>query len=166
MRDPEVLRAVCYEDKRPPRPSEPEIQRGLNDAMWNLMQACWETEPRERPDMIQVVAHFTSNSSVQILTTKRDIFDPLSKRKIHSPEDGESSSSSRGILEFTNMYRHFDRVPLLDIHMQWLSQVCKDGRVNAANLCELLKSTKPADINRKNIKVSLDVELMIIYYLG
>lgn len=151
LQDMEILRAVGFEDRRPPRPSKPATLRGLDDAMWDLIQACWRTKPTERPDMIQIVTHFTSDLLVQQSTIKT--FDPLSKRQIPSSEDAELPSNLNGISEYVNIYRYSNRMPLLEI--QWLSQVCKDGRVNAVNLHEALKFAKPADVNEGYIKASV-----------
>ncbi len=108
LKDGEIIRAVGFDDRRPPRPSEPAIQRGLDDAMWNLMQACWKTNPEERPNMMQVGTRFTSDSSVQESIVKPDFFDPLSKRKICSSDDAELPSDSKGISGFVNMYKYSD----------------------------------------------------------
>ncbi len=100
--------AVCIEDKRPPRPSEPATQRGLDNSMWSLMQACWKTEPSERPDMSQVIAHFKSNSLMQKSIIKPDFFDPLSRRKIPSSDDADLPSDLKGMSEFVNPYIYSD----------------------------------------------------------
>lgn len=77
--------------------------------MWNLIQACWKTEPTERPDMFQVVTHFTSDPSWQKSLIKPDFFDPLSNRRIPS-SDFKYKSKLGGHLPHSN---NFGRVPAL-----------------------------------------------------
>lgn len=49
--------------------------------------------------------------------------------------------------------------------MQWLSEVCKDGQVNAVNLNELTGSAKPADLHQEYIKVGFCPEVISIHLL-
>ena len=46
---------VVMHDRRPPRPPEPALQRGLNDKMWDLMQLCWDGSPDRRPTVDAIV---------------------------------------------------------------------------------------------------------------
>ncbi len=55
LRDGQVIVEVLINKNRPSRPPEPAMQRGLDDEMWNLMTACWRTQPRERPGMVSIV---------------------------------------------------------------------------------------------------------------
>jgi len=42
--------------ERPQRPVDSVIvDRGLDDALWNLLASCWVGEPRERPDIRRVL---------------------------------------------------------------------------------------------------------------
>ncbi|TDL17031.1 kinase-like protein [Rickenella mellea] len=54
LRDGQVLTAVVLQDLRPPRPFEA-MEIGLDDAVWKLMQDCWQSKPKSRPDMKDVV---------------------------------------------------------------------------------------------------------------
>ena len=55
-RTPEVLIRMQSGD-RPPRPTDPAVvERGLNDAMWNLLTRCWSSIPQMRPSVQQVLA--------------------------------------------------------------------------------------------------------------
>ncbi len=45
--------AVGSNDNRPPRP-ESTIAGDLDDAMWDLIQDCWKTEPKDRPEITRI----------------------------------------------------------------------------------------------------------------
>lgn len=55
LRDGPVLVEVVIHNRRPPRPSEPAMQRGLDDNMWKLMQDCWANSPTDRPRIDGIV---------------------------------------------------------------------------------------------------------------
>lgn len=42
-------------NKRPPRPEQPAIKYGLDDAMWKLINDCWNAIPDERPNMKAII---------------------------------------------------------------------------------------------------------------
>lgn len=44
---------VGFKDNRPPRP-ESTIAGDLDDAMWDLIQDCWKTEPKDRPEITEI----------------------------------------------------------------------------------------------------------------
>jgi hypothetical protein len=46
--------AWVMQKKRPNRPTANMGRTFLNE-LWNLVEACWEQEPSERPDMVDVV---------------------------------------------------------------------------------------------------------------
>lgn len=55
LSDGAVVVQVVVHDKRPPRPSEPTTQRGLNDYWWITMQMCWLRTPANRPEMPVII---------------------------------------------------------------------------------------------------------------
>ncbi len=48
-----IVAEVVFNNKRPPRP-ESTIAGDLDDAMWDLIQDCWKTEPKDRPEMTRI----------------------------------------------------------------------------------------------------------------
>lgn len=55
-RTPEVLIRMQNGD-RPRRPTNPEVPlRGLDDAMWALLQECWQEDPAHRPTIVDILA--------------------------------------------------------------------------------------------------------------
>ena len=44
---------VADQLKRGMRPSKPEVW--MTDALWELMEQCWDAEPHNRPDVTQVL---------------------------------------------------------------------------------------------------------------
>ena len=60
-----------------PLPTRPEHAntRGLSDAMWNLMNQCWERDPKSRPSMSNILA---------LLVSYHQAYDPviLHRRRI------------------------------------------------------------------------------------
>lgn len=55
-RTPEVLIRMQNGD-RPHRPTNPEVPlRGLDDAMWALLQECWQEDPTHRPTIVDILA--------------------------------------------------------------------------------------------------------------
>lgn len=54
-RSPLVLKALMT-GERPRRPEDPMyVARGLDDAMWALLQRCWREEPEQRPTIDEVL---------------------------------------------------------------------------------------------------------------
>jgi Protein tyrosine and serine/threonine kinase len=48
--------SVLMQGNRPSRPSDAfSAMRGLNDAMWDLVEACWSQEAENRPDIDHIV---------------------------------------------------------------------------------------------------------------
>jgi len=48
-----IIMEIGLKDNRPPRP-ESTIAGDLDDTMWDLIQDCWRTEPKDRPEMTTV----------------------------------------------------------------------------------------------------------------
>lgn len=48
-----VVVEVAVRDNRPPRP-DPTIAGDLDDAMWSLIQDCWKTESKDRPEITSI----------------------------------------------------------------------------------------------------------------
>jgi hypothetical protein len=52
-----LFESVVRQGTRLPRPHQRiVIQRGLNDALWDLIQLCWSQEPHRRPTVANVVS--------------------------------------------------------------------------------------------------------------
>lgn len=58
-----------YGDRRPARPDGIACQRGLSDFIWDIMEACWRTDPSERPGMEDVSLQLNEWSLTQKLLT-------------------------------------------------------------------------------------------------
>ncbi len=56
LRDGNVIIEVCILDNRPSRPGESALERGLSDSVWKIMEACWKTQPNDRPEMVTVLS--------------------------------------------------------------------------------------------------------------
>ncbi len=93
LRDGAVIMAIMIEDRRPQRPSEPATSRGLNDNIWDLMQACWKKERALRPNMTEVVKQIRANLAVY----QELVDDERSEEKY--PDHQNSDSSSDGELD-------------------------------------------------------------------
>lgn len=155
LRDPEILRLICIERKQPPRPSELATQRGLDDAVWDLMQACWKGEPEERPTMSQVITHLTPDPTWRkAMTNRLDFLDPLSGRRITSNDNDETSSSledhANTLADGIGISKSPSPMVSLEDQMQILSQICDNGQRNASILSEMLNSASPEDLHEKD----------------
>lgn len=66
-------------DKRPPRPDST-AAGDLDDNMWNLIQGCWKTEPKDRPEMTTIYESLKPGEKWDKEEDKRgiEINDPLS----------------------------------------------------------------------------------------
>lgn len=49
-----VVVEVVVNNKRPPRPDST-IAADLNDSMWDRIQDCWKTDPKDRPEITTIV---------------------------------------------------------------------------------------------------------------
>ena len=45
---------VLRDGQLPPRPENNITMRGLSDMMWNLMNQCWQRDPKSRPSMSEI----------------------------------------------------------------------------------------------------------------
>lgn len=53
----ESIPLYIIQNRRPERPTHERSQsRGLNDAIWSIVESCWSPEPELRPSASQVVA--------------------------------------------------------------------------------------------------------------
>ncbi|TDL23525.1 kinase-like protein [Rickenella mellea] len=58
-----VVMEVAQKNQRPSRPQDPATNKRLNDRIWNLMKVCWETEPKDRPyvhEMVKALAEIST----------------------------------------------------------------------------------------------------------
>ncbi|TDL22512.1 kinase-like protein [Rickenella mellea] len=65
LSDGAVILSVAVKDQRPPRPSEPATSRGLDDVVWELIEACWVKEPNGRPSMDEVLERLTTQDLIR-----------------------------------------------------------------------------------------------------
>jgi son of sevenless len=49
-----LIPVVIYKGLLPTRPENRASVRGLSDAMWNLMNRCWQRDPTSRPSMTKI----------------------------------------------------------------------------------------------------------------
>jgi len=68
--------------KRPARPSDDRCHiRGLDDVIWDIIQACWAQDPGSRPTaqqiVSQIVKHVLSSPGQAVDERPFDHFDPL-----------------------------------------------------------------------------------------
>ena len=60
-----IVPVVVNQGRRPLRPSHDIcLRRGLDNDMWNLMEACWQMEPSNRPTAGEVVARICTKPSL------------------------------------------------------------------------------------------------------
>jgi len=60
-----IVPVVVNQGRRPLRPSHDIcLRRGLDNDMWNLMEACWQMEPSSRPTAGEVVARICAKPSL------------------------------------------------------------------------------------------------------
>jgi hypothetical protein len=56
LSDYQVILEVSNEGRpHKPGPESEAATRGMDDRLWNLAERCWDSEPKERPDMADVV---------------------------------------------------------------------------------------------------------------
>ncbi|KDQ54275.1 hypothetical protein JAAARDRAFT_196645 [Jaapia argillacea MUCL 33604] len=93
-----VFAYVRNEGGRPIRPSQSEItHRGLDDAMWSLVEECWSQEPRTRPPAADLVHR------LEVLAVSYAGEQEISQRTLHPPEkshnDSDDISASLGSIQ-------------------------------------------------------------------
>lgn len=96
MRDGNVIMEVCFFDKRPPRPSEPAMERGLHDEMWKLMEDCWKKYPVDRPEMTTVVHRLMPNYDWKEEMKERvNLYDPFAVSIRHHKSFAQNRSREK-----------------------------------------------------------------------
>jgi hypothetical protein len=71
-----VMQAVM-DSKRPPRPSDDLCRiRGLDNAIWIIIETCWAQDPQSRLTSEQIVKHLRASPTLAVDKRPVDHFDP------------------------------------------------------------------------------------------
>jgi len=79
----QMLFSALTQGKRPSRPEFTlSAKRGLNDAMWHLIEECWDQDPERRPEGKHVVQSIRQLLNHTVDKRQQGDFDPMSMSKM------------------------------------------------------------------------------------